>query len=729
MYTREGTFRCFAYVGFNAPEAAAKAIKYYNRNFIDTLRIVVEEAIPVGNGELNRPWSKYSKGSSANDSYLKGKEESSSPSATAAAAELKSQSGIESTNSKEHESLRRKKRLLSSIIDDSDSKELESFVNTSLSKGSTWKNDLGESCVVATASNNASNDATGSDSDESVNEINEFRDVNDETPTPATPTNNDTLSPDLIAETGRLFVRNLSYKCTEDDLRALFERFGTLSEVHLSHSRETRKSKGFAYILFMIPQDALRAFAELDGLTFQGRILHILPSKDRPVADGCSSGDGGVGGGFSATSRSSTNFKATKEKEKETLAMNEYNWNSLFIRSDTVLEAISAKLGVPKSSLMDIHSSSNMAIKMALAETSIIKETKDYLEAEGVDLSPAALQESKRSNKIILVKNLPWDVERIELVRLFEGTKEDLATRKLSRLLLPPTKAVALAEFIDSNDAKAAFRRLAYSKFKNAPLHLEWAPLGLLRDVNSTVDCLNGVNADECCVDNNEKNNENINENNNNHNNDNENNNTTLFVKNLNFSSTKEGLEEVFLAAGAIKSVNIAQRLQNNIPLSMGFGFIEFESKEGLNAALDKMNGVILDGHRLEIKRQQSSQASKDALANKKALLKRRRVDKGKEEDEKNEGNTKLLVRNIPFESTEKEIRELFKSFSAVKRVKLPKRFDGRHRGFGFVDFLTHQEALTARNALEHTHLYGRHLVLEWAELEGAAESGNAVSE
>ena len=40
----------------------------------------------------------------------------------------------------------------------------------------------------------------------------------------------------------------------------------------------------------------------------------------------------------------------------------------------------------------------------------------------------------------------------------------------------------------------------------------------------------------------------------------------------------------------------------------------------------------------------------------------------------------------------------------------------GNHRGFAFVDFTTHAEAAAAVNALANTHLYGRHLVIEWAK-------------
>jgi len=50
-----------------------------------------------------------------------------------------------------------------------------------------------------------------------------------------------------------------------------------------------------------------------------------------------------------------------------------------------------------------------------------------------------------------------------------------------------------------------------------------------------------------------------------------------------------------------------------------------------------------------------------------------------------------------------------------LKSFRLPKKFDGTHRGFGFVEFLTKHDAKSAMAALAGTHFYGRHLVLEWA--------------
>jgi multiple RNA-binding domain-containing protein 1 len=79
-------------------------------------------------------------------------------------------------------------------------------------------------------------------------------------------------------------------------------------------------------------------------------------------------------------------------------------------------------------------------------------------------------------------------------------------------------------------------------------------------------------------------------------------------------------------------------------------------------------------------------------------------------------GTTKLLIRNVPFEASKKEMRELLSTFGQIKSMRLPKKLTGDHRGFCFVDFLTEQEAKHAFESLASTHLYGRHLVIEWAK-------------
>lgn len=90
-------------------------------------------------------------------------------------------------------------------------------------------------------------------------------------------------------QTGRLYLRNLSYACTEEELLELFSKYGPTTEVFVPVDKRSDQSMGFAFITFMMPEHAVQAFNELDGHVFQGRLLHILPAKPKRNAD-----DGGA---------------------------------------------------------------------------------------------------------------------------------------------------------------------------------------------------------------------------------------------------------------------------------------------------------------------------------------------------------------------------------------------------------------------------------------------------
>ena len=86
--------------------------------------------------------------------------------------------------------------------------------------------------------------------------------------------------------------------------------------------------------------------------------------------------------------------------------------------------------------------------------------------------------------------------------------------------------------------------------------------------------------------------------------------------------------------------------------------------------------------------------------------------------------SNKLIIRNLPFEASKQELRELFRPFGQVKRVTIPRKMGngantaGTSRGFGFIEYMSKQDAQRAMESLQNTHLYGRHLVLEYAKDE-----------
>jgi multiple RNA-binding domain-containing protein 1 len=115
----------------------------------------------------------------------------------------------------------------------------------------------------------------------------------------------------------------------------------------------------------------------------------------------------------------------------------------------------------------------------------------------------------------------------------------------------------------------------------------------------------------------------------------------------------------------------------------MGYGFVQFKRAAHANEAIKSLQGHSLDGHNLELKFSNKTTKGNENQNNRKQ----------QQQKELRERSSKILVRNIPFEAKTKEIQDLFQVFGELKYVRLPKKVDGTHRGFGFVDFVTISDA------------------------------------
>ena len=400
--------------------------------------------------------------------------------------------------------------------------------------------------------------------------------------------------------------------------------------MHISNDSRSGKSKGFGYVQYTNLEEANTALENLDGKPFQGRLLHVMPS-------------------------------------------------------------MSARLGVPKSELLD-PTSSNAAVKQAYAETQIIQETKSYFIANGINLE--AFKSGERGGNAILVKNFAHGTKSDELKMLFE------CYGKVLRVVMPPSGTISVVEFEKDSHARSAFNSLAYRKFKDSVLFLEKAPKSLLNSVKLEAaavvahvetsrkmkplakDLLESDAMQQTI------------------------NTSTLFVRNLSFSSTNERLREVFEPLDGFISAKIKMKPDPKKPgqfLSMGFGFLEFRSRQQAEATLAAMDGYKLDGHELLIR---ASHKAVDAAE----------IKRVEDQAKKMAGRkTKIVIKNLPFETSKRDIRALFGSYGQLRSVRLPKKFDSSTRGFAFADFATAREAENALVALKDTHLLGRRLVLEFA--------------
>lgn len=93
----------------------------------------------------------------------------------------------------------------------------------------------------------------------------------------------------------KLYVGNLSYQVTEQDLRDLFSQAGELQDVMLIVDRDTRRSKGFGFVEFVTEADAQKAIQMFHDQEVQGRRLTVNVARPREERGG--GGGGGYGGG------------------------------------------------------------------------------------------------------------------------------------------------------------------------------------------------------------------------------------------------------------------------------------------------------------------------------------------------------------------------------------------------------------------------------------------------
>ncbi|CAA0824296.1 Unknown protein [Striga hermonthica] len=771
MRTKEGKSRQFGFVGFRTEHEAKEAIKYFNRTYMDTFRITCEVARKVGDPDIPRPWSRHSlnkketfkaekgvTGSTVSEGKSKERKkddenndpqleeflqvmEHRSKSKMWANDTLAAPSLEQGKSTLDEKFTRAKRREENSDGEVANLDEFKGEGNVLPEKEEANKPnilvhdevvsdiDYFRSRIKKKWSDSESSDDDGSadgsdhsDSDDNddnsdtqnksnYDHVGETLESGENVPIVSGGEAEDDGSgedgnkgpPDIMAssrnendvvlESGRLFVRNLPYSATEEDLEDHFSKYGTISQVHIVIDKETRRSKGIAYVLFAVPECAARALEEMDSSIFQGRLLHVMPAKQKKLPD------------MPETNISSKTFKQQRDAERKASEAtgNTRSWNTLFMRPDTVVENIARKFGVSKSELLD-RESDDLAVRIALGETQVIAETKKALVSAGVDVS--SLEEFatgktdglKRSNHVILVKNLPYGSSEGELSDMFGKFGG------LDKIILPPTKTLAVVIFLEPAEARAAFRGLSYKRYKDAPLYLEWAPGNILCQTSTVgnnevvgeadvkrafldqqVEDIMDADVDPDRIES-----------------------RSLYVKNLNFRTSDESVKRHFtehMKGGKLLSIRVKKHMKNGKNVSMGFGFVEFDSVDTAVNVCKDLQGTVLDGHALILQR---CHAKKDEILPKKF--------------ENDRSSTKLIVRNVAFEATEKDLRQLFSPFGQIKSLRLPMKF-GNHRGFAFVEYVTKQEARNALEALSNTHLYGRHLVLERAkEGESLAE-------
>ena len=657
MKTKDGKERNFCFVGFKDDNMAKEAIKYFNGTYIRTAKVVVEGAKLQNDPTLKK---KSNKGKMEGD--------------------------------KEEEGVMTKESKIQKIIELSQqTKNADKF-----DKATTQQQE------------DANKNASGDKANANVNANTTTTTNQQQQTTTTTATDNNTKDKELQLNPKRLYLRNIPFEITDDDITSHFSQYGTITETHIPRNPKTNSSFGYAYISYETIDSSIMALSKMDGKYFLGRRLHISISTEKPSKPQQPPPHP------TQPSHPTSSYKQHKLTERKRNYNNETNWNYLFLNQNAVIDNIASRLGIPKSEILN-KDNADIAVQISAMETTIINETKEWLAHEGINLEVLKGKRSDciRSKTIIFIKNINTRVQKENLEKIFSRYGS------LVRFMLSPSNTLAICEYVNAKHAANCMKHLAYYEIEGEPIYLEYAPEGIMlvqqqqqqqhKELKTEVNVDEGSDDDINLMQNQGK---------------------VLFVSNLNFSTKEKALKHFFESKDYhVDKVEIASHLKNGKSVSSGYGFVQFKNEETMLKALKHLQGFLLEGHSIKLSIAKTSSNNNNNNGNSSGNVlqhKRKRENEVNDYEYENElthDNTKLLVKNLAFEATKDELRKLFKVYGQVKTVRLPLKLDGSHRGFAFVEFLSHDEAMKAFKELQNTHFYGRKIVIEWAEKESTVES------
>ncbi|KAI9151720.1 Polyadenylate-binding protein, cytoplasmic and nuclear [Paramyrothecium foliicola] len=168
-----------------------------------------------------------------------------------------------------------------------------------------------------------------------------------------------------------------------------------------------------------------------------------------------------------------------------------------------------------------------------------------------------------------------------------------------------------------------------------------------------------------------------------------------VFIKNLDVAIDNKALHDTFAAFGNILSCKVAQDENGN---SKGYGFVHYETDEAAQQAIKHVNGMLLNekkvyvGHHIPKKDRQSKF------------------------EEMKANFTNVYVKNISPDVTDDQFRELFEKYGDVTSSSLARDQESKSRGFGFVNFTTHEAAAKAVDELNGKDFNGQEIYVGRAQ-------------
>ncbi|XP_030646630.1 RNA-binding protein 28 [Chanos chanos] len=190
----------------------------------------------------------------------------------------------------------------------------------------------------------------------------------------------------------------------------------------------------------------------------------------------------------------------------------------------------------------------------------------------------------------------------------------------------------------------------------------------------------------------------------------------TLFVRNLPSTASNGRLEEIFSEVGPVKHCFVVK--EKGSETSRGIGYVTFSMSEDAQRALQQIKEY--DGQKITVmvakkKLQDKKKGASKESAVRKAPAAETQSDKKAKALRKNKLKARLIIRNLSFQCSAADLKEIYSKFGTVLEVNIPLKPDGKKRGFAFVQFKNMPEAGKALNETNLKEIKGRKVAVDWA--------------
>ncbi|XP_065795727.1 RNA-binding protein 28 [Muntiacus reevesi] len=185
----------------------------------------------------------------------------------------------------------------------------------------------------------------------------------------------------------------------------------------------------------------------------------------------------------------------------------------------------------------------------------------------------------------------------------------------------------------------------------------------------------------------------------------------TLFVGRLPPSARSEQLEELFSQVGPVKQCFVVT--EKGSKACRGFGYVTFSMLEDVQRALKEI--TTFEGCKINVtiakKKLRNKSKEKGKTENSESPKKELKPKKTKVADKK----ARLIIRNLSFKCSEDDLKAVFSQFGTILEVNIPRKPDGKMRGFAFVQFKNLLEAGKALKGMNMKEVKGRTVAVDWA--------------